>query len=84
VSQDPFWDPSQQLDHVPIIPATARQVQVEDTPAVAHNPFADPPPYISVTVDETSSKEEAGPNRLSTLSDAPSQLSVAAPLGVAM
>jgi len=85
VSQDPFWDPSQQFDHVPIIPAKARKVLVEDgAPAVAHNPFADPPPYNAITTDENSSKEEGGPSRLSTLSEAPSQLSAIDPRGVAV
>lgn len=76
VSQDPFWDPTQRLDHVPIIPPKARQVQPEDTLA---NPFVDPPPY-TLTTNEASSGEGGGPSRLSTLSDAPSQSSIAVPV----
>jgi hypothetical protein len=76
VSEDPFWDPSQQLDRIPIIPVQARRVQVEDAPP-AHDPFADPPPRLAPF------RWEGGPSRLSTAStmfDATSQSSFVVPV----
>jgi hypothetical protein len=87
VSQDPFWDPSEQLDQVPIISVKAEQVRAEGASVVTHDPFVDPPPRLApLNGSILSEGSEGHSSRLSTVStvvDVPAQTN-AGPLGVAM
>jgi len=86
VSEDPFWDPSQQLAQVPITPVKTERLQVNGASAAAHNPFADPPVTLP-SINLLKESAESGPSRLSTASSVlsvPNQTSTAVPFGVAM
>jgi hypothetical protein len=83
VSEDPFWDPSQQLDRLPTIPIKAEMAQANAVPTAVHNPFADPAPLA--VPDGRLLKDEVGngPSRLSTAStmfDSSSRMSTAVPV----
>lgn len=67
VSEDPFWDPSQNkgFDQVPITPVKTEQMQVKGPSTAAHNPFADPPAASAVPRRLAA---EDGPSRLSSAS----------------
>jgi hypothetical protein len=84
VSEDPFWDPSQQLTQIPITPVKAEQLQVKGVSATAHNPFADPP-RILPAINFLKESAESGPSRLSTASSVlpvPSRASTAIPVSL--
>jgi len=87
VSEDPFWDPSQQFNQVPIIPIKTEQVQAQGASIVAHDPFLDPPPRLApLNGSILSEGSEGHSSRLSTVSTVvgvPAQ-TTAVPLGVAM
>jgi len=84
VSEDPFWDPSQQFDRVPILPVQAERVQGQDFSTAEHNPFVDPPP-LATPNGRLSKQWEDGPSRLSTASTMfDSRMSTAVPFGVAV
>jgi hypothetical protein len=81
VSEDPFWDPSQQLDRVPILPVKAERVQGQDFSTAEHNPFADPP--LANPNGGLSKQWGDGPSRLSTASTMyDSQMSTAVPVNL--
>ena len=79
VSEDPFWDPSQQLDRVPILPAKAERVQGQDFSTADHNPFADD--SLATPNGGLSKQWGNGPSRLLTTSTMlDSRMSTAVPV----
>jgi hypothetical protein len=81
VSEDPFWDPSQQLDRVPILPVKAERVQGQDFSTADHNPFADD--SLATPNGRLSKQWGNGPSRLSTTSTMfDSRMSTAVPVNL--
>jgi hypothetical protein len=80
VSEDPFWDPTEQLAQVPMTPVKEGAASV-----AAPDPFADPPPPLLPNGGLLKGAVESGPSRLSTVSstfDAPSRSSTAIPVSL--
>ena len=81
VSEDPFWDPSQQLDRIPILPVKAERVQGQDFSTADHNPFVDPP--LATPNGKLSKRWGDGPSRLSAASTMfDSRMSTAVPVNL--
>jgi len=79
VSEDPFWDPSQQFDRVPI---KAAQMRVK---TATRDPFVDPPLSLPPSNNYYwSGGAHGGPSRLSAISTPPPKIPYAIPYGVAL